>query len=258
MKRIIALLCMTGLLAMMSVSAKATVIANAALDTLVEDGLIQIGHHNYPLPPGEWGLIAKGSRNVRNVRNQSDGAQVISGYLINTKDKQFRAGIQISATVSSSNIGYWVEEPCKKNDVYFKDTLHGNYGFPECLIVNHYVALLRPSDTWMNDAAKWVEANQIVVPQTALATVYDKYENGDFVQVRFWINPELAGQKPSKIADSWIRNDWHKDRVAKDAEKLAYLGKFVGWAKQVPPIYRSALISSKRPADLTEFPELAK
>jgi hypothetical protein len=258
MKKIIMLLSMAGLLGVASASTQATVIANAELGTIVEDGIVQVGHHNYPLPPGEWRLIAKGSRKVLHVQNQADDAKVISAYLINIKDKQFRAGIQISATVASSNVGYWVEEPCKRNDVYFKDTLRGNYSFPECLIVNHYVALLRPTDTWMNDAAKWTETNGIVVPQTALAAVYDKYENGDFVQVRFWINPELAGQKPSKIADSWIRNDWHKDRVMKDSEKAAYLKKFVAWAKQVPPIYRNALISSKRPAGLAEFPELIK
>jgi hypothetical protein len=258
MKKIIMSLSMVGLLGVVSVSTQATVIANAELGTVVEDGIVQIGHHNYPLPPGEWRLIAKGSRKVLHVQHQEDDAKVINAYLINTKDKQFRAGIQISATVNSSHIDYWVQEPCKRNDVYFKDTLRGNYGFPECLIVNHYVALLRPTDTWMNDAAKWAETNEIIVPQTALAAVYDKYENGDFVQVRFWINPELAGQKPSKIADSWIRNDWHKDRVMNNSEKVAYLGKFVAWAKQIPPIYRNALTSSQPQAGLTEFPDLVK
>ena len=125
------------------------------------------------------------------------------------------------------------------------------------MIVNHYVNLLQPTKDWLNEAAQFVEVNQIVMPRTALAVVYDKFFYGDFVQVRFWINPELADQAPSKTA-AWSANDWHKDRVTRDAEKSLYLEKFIGWAKQVPAAYGAALESSKPSAILSEFPDLKR
>jgi hypothetical protein len=244
------------LLATIASFVEAAELQDLPLNAMVTDGFLQIGTHKYPLPPGEWRLIAKTDSTVT-IDTFAPGGRILRGYLLNTKEKQFRAGMLIAASAASSRVGSWTTDPCKRDDVVFKDAFGGNFKFPECLIVNHYVNLLQPTKDWLNEAAQFVEVNQIVLPKTALAAVYDKFFYGDFVQVRFWINPELADQAPSK-ASTWTANDWHKDRVARDPAKSLYLDKFTVWAKQVPVAYGAVLEGAQSPTMLSDFPELRR
>jgi hypothetical protein len=247
-----------ALAACMTLAAQATELRMAEVGAVVADGIVQIGKHKYPLPPGEWRLIAKEVHQVLHTSNLTHGADILSGYFINTKDNLFRAGIEIAATESTTMTLGWVPEPCKRDDVVFKDSFESSYRFPECLIVNHYVRHLSPTKTWRNEAVKWIEVNKVTVPVTTLNAMYEKYQAGDFVRAHVWINPELAGQKPSKDETTWRRNDWHKDRVGRDPERSAYLEQFVAWAKQMPAAYRPGLDASDTSGQVPDFPNLAK
>ncbi|MFZ6846182.1 hypothetical protein [Undibacterium sp. RuTC16W] len=224
---------------------------------IVKDGIVQIGSHQYPLPPGEWVLIGKNKSRVTFAYSSQQGADILTAYLINVKDKQFRASVKIEATTSSTATHRWMPEPCKRDDVVFKDTMKSNYDYPECLLINHNTNAFASSNTWLNAVPLWLENNQIKVPVTTLLAQYDKYQTGDFVKVRFWINPELAGQTPSKNA-SWIKSDWHKDRLEKDTDKQIYMDKFIAWTKQLPSIYKKSLTSDDRPLAVPDFPDLAQ
>jgi hypothetical protein len=251
-------LVLAGLVAVTTAQVGAVELRRAEIGTVVTDGIVQVGDHKYPLPPGEWRLVAKEQHKVLHTGDLSHGADILSGYFINTKGNQFRAGIQIAATEVSTSTRGWEQEPCKRDDVVFKDSFDSGYNFPECLIVNHYLRHLSPTKGWMNDAVQWVETNRIAMPVTTLAALYDKYQNGDFVRVHVWVNPELAGQKPSKNTTSWRRSDWHKDRVNRDPERSAYLEKFIAWAKQMPTAYRSGLDTENKLGQVQDFPGLAK
>lgn len=226
------------------------------VNTKITDGVMQIGKHQYPLPPGEWTLIAKSSRNVVNQVEFTRGSEVQSAYLISTKGTQFRAAISIVATTGSSNITDWLLEPCKRTNVIFKESA-GSFKIPDCLLLSHDVALLKPGTTWMNEAALWAEKNSIRMPVTTLTALLDKYVLGEYVVSRVWINPELAGQTPS-AKTAWLENDWHKDRVQSFPEKYAYATKFFEWAKGFRIAYSEALDDGKSARLLAEIPDLAK
>ncbi|WP_354362796.1 hypothetical protein [Undibacterium sp. GrIS 1.8] len=224
--------------------------------TIVKDGIVQIGSHQYPIPAGDWVLVAKHKSAVRFTHSFQPGADILTAYLINTNDKQFRASVKIEATVSSTSTHSWTPEPCKRDDLIFKDTLKSSYDYPECLLINHNTNAFASSNTWLNAVPLWLENNQIKTPVTTLLAQYDKYQYGEFVKVRFWINPELAGQTASKSA-SWIKSDWHKDRLEKDTNKQLYMEKFIAWSKQLPSIYKKSLTSDERPLVVPDFPDLA-
>ncbi len=220
----------------------------------VEDGKVQIGAREFPLPPGVWILTAKHKYRMVSKNSNVEGADVWTGYFVNLKDKQFRAAMELSASVASTSTRRWSHEPCKRNDTVFKDTFNSHIDFPECLLVTHNIKMFEHnSQSWWYPTALWFEEQEIGLPTTTLAAMYDKYQFGDCVIVRFWVNPELFGMLPSKNVTQWPKNDWHKDRLDKDPARSAYMQQFIAWSQFMSEAYRASL--NKKPTiALPDFP----
>jgi len=223
----------------------------------VEDGIVQIGAREFALPPGIWILTAKHKRRVSFRTTIDEGADVWTGYFVNLKDKQFRAAIELGASVSSTSTRRWLPEPCKRDDVYFKDSFNSHIDFPECLLIMHSIKMFeRSAQPWWQPTSLWFAEQGIKLPTTTLAAMYDKYQFGDCLLVKVWWNPEFAGMPPSKNVTQWSKNDWHKARVESDPARSAYMQQFIAWSQLMSDTYRASL--NKKPMiALPDFP-LAK
>ncbi|MBC3813187.1 hypothetical protein [Undibacterium aquatile] len=220
----------------------------------VEDGKVQIGAREFPLPPGVWILTAKYKHRIHLRGTTNEGADVWTGYFVNLKNKQFRAAMELSASVSSTPTTRWMPEPCKRDDTVFKDSFNSRIDFPECLLITHNIKMFeRSSQSWWHPTSIWFEEQEISLPTTTLATMYDKYQFGDCVLVRFWFNPELAGMPPSKNVTQWSKNDWHKNRLEKDPARSEYMQQFIAWSQSIPDAYRASL-NKKATIALPDFP----
>jgi hypothetical protein len=63
-----------------------------------------------------------------------------------------RAQNHSSALASSAG---WIDDPCKRDDVLYKNILDKRFKYPDCLMVNHYVGHLKVNNGWFEDAARW-------------------------------------------------------------------------------------------------------
>lgn len=237
----------------------ATDLEGQPLNTVVTDRIVQVGSHRYPLPPGEWTLIAKqiGRTTGDGVRQ---GVKTVSGYFVTLQGSTFKSGLAIWSTANSSAVassGGWTDEPCKRNDVLYKNPFDGNFKYPECLMINHYVGHLKVNNGWLEDAANWLQVNQISVPTTVLGATYNGFAYGDAVAFRVFVNPELANIAPSKDG-TWRGNDWHKDRIRNDPAKQVYLQRFIAWSEQLPKVYRTALRKEASTATLTDLSDVSE
>jgi hypothetical protein len=141
-----------------------------SLNTVIADGVVQIGNHRYPLPPGEWTLIAKqvGTTTGDTVRQ---GVKTVRGYFVTLQGKTFKSGLLLWGTANSSALASsagWIDDPCKRDDVLYKNILDKGFKYPDCLMVNHYVGHLKVNNGWLEDAARWVQTNQVSIPTTVL------------------------------------------------------------------------------------------
>lgn len=220
-----------------------------AMESTISDGIAQIGKKPFPLPPGEWTLIA------RNIGRLSEGSRTVTAYLINIRDNKLRAGIFLGSNVLPIATESWnTNNTCNRTDIAYRDRFDGSPILPECLAVLHAIKLLQPSNNWLNAASLWVERNKIVVPETVLQVNYSKFTRGQYVVATIHVNPELSGQKAPSPQSSWSANDWHNDHIAADLSRQEYLNKVITWAKSVPPAYSAVLKESDQIPILTELP----
>jgi len=233
--------------------AGATDLVKADLDTPVADGIAQIGNKKYPLPPGEWTLVARTTRSVQVIGGIS-GGRTVSAILLYREGGALRAGMVIAATLDPFSALNWTTDgACDRKDLVYKQVLNRSPNLPECIYVNHIVNALRNTGDWANDAALWLERHHVSVPATVLSANYEDYQSSGYVTLRIYINPEVSRQRPSS-RPGWGENDWHKDRVENDPARKEYLDKVIAWTRSLPGAYGPAF-NRDTPAPIPALPD---
>lgn len=240
-----------------------TAFADAEIGETVESPLV-LGKRSIALPPGKWVVV-----NSTEARAGTDGIAIGAAnkgqYLVQL-DAQNRlvaaANIRTSLFSSASGgSGGWNDATCNRNDTVFKDTLDGNFKYPTCLLVNHSTNFWTggvPSNEYDKVIWTWYRDKKVVMPKTAIATVYVKYFSGDYVQVRYWFNPELAGIAPDTTAE-WSKSPWHVDLIKSSPDHSRYIDAVKQWNQTLVSANRASLYEGKPSvSSLPALPTLTK
>ena len=227
------------------------------VDSVVSDGVAQMGTHRFPLPPGDWTMVAKTTTPIRDTGSGRGGgiiSQTLRVVLVNVKDKVLRARIAISASLEPVNFSYWSDDGlCKKSDILYVNLLDRSPNLPECLAINHEVRSFGRNGSWTDAVPLWMERQGIATPGTVLVTTYQKYVRSGYVYARITVNPEASGQKPATSAE-WGASEWHKDRINNDAERKAYVDKLIAWSGSMAPVYAKAFADDQAVPPLAALP----
>jgi hypothetical protein len=219
-----------GLLTLLACSAHAQSIETLQKGTIISGGFVTLGKRQVPIPPGEWKLdnVTEGRTRLQPPQS-TDDARTVNALLIRNRNGEYDVRIRVFGSLASSRGQGWTAEPCKSDDVLYKNTFNSTFSHPECLLIDFRMP---DPDNNIND--------------TRLSATYSKYMWGDFLVVTYYVNPKLRGLTTSP-ASSRRNSEWHKDKIHLSKEKSEYLARFKEWALDAAGIYRQVLLGDATP-----------
>ena len=191
-----------------------------------------------------------------------NGAKTKRQHLV-LADSQNRlvAAADIDTTLFSTYVSAWSDATCDRKDTVFRDTLDGNFKFPACLLVNHITNFGSggvPANEYDKVIWTWYRDNKVSLPKTVIFTTYVKYFAGDFVKIRYWLNPDLTGI-PSDTASAWNQSPWHRDSIQANPLHSSYIQALQAWNKALVGANRESLYDGKPSiSSLPALPTLTK
>ncbi|MGH8804508.1 MAG: hypothetical protein ACREXN_07175 [Polaromonas sp.] len=234
--------------------------ADADIGSVVEGQLV-LGKRTFALPPGRW-VVVNSSETTTSLDNGTRGAISKAQYLVLTDaDNKLIAAASIRSTLASTHVATWNDATCDRKDTLFRDALDGNFSFPACLLVNHITSFWNagvPSNEYDKKIWSWYQEKKIALPKTAIASYYLKYYAGDFVQVRYWLNPEVVGI-PADTATAWNQSQWHPDLIKSSPDRVRYIDAVKSWSNTLVSANRASLYDGRpNVPSLPALPSLVK
>jgi len=172
-----------------------------------------------PLPEGEWVLAGTSER--RNNLN----TLLANAVLVRLENQTLKEVIGIRTNLEVNNGRRWGRiSQCYRDDVHHVELIQGHSATgEECWTLNHLEFDANPSrrSHW-SQAMDYLRERQVSTPNTSLISAHFITIPQRFVSVWRYYNPEAAGFAPSAQV-AWSENDWHRDRVGDDQDKIAYI-----------------------------------
>jgi hypothetical protein len=192
-------------------------------------GVLEYGGKRVPLPEGNWIVLSE----RRSTNNAS--ARLGTVLLADLRDGIVYKALEVSTNLSLPSFsrfdGYTLEKECERKDTHYIDK-KSNYGGgdQECVQINHHAMTVgsKTSDYFKAGYAYLLDRG-VVVPGNTLAVYYRIADRSDFLNARFYFNPEAEGFAAPRRAD-WSTSDWHPLHIKEDPRKVAYLEKIKDWA----------------------------
>jgi hypothetical protein len=205
-------------------------------------GTVDIGGAQFALPAGDWVVMGRHRRNAGTISG-SPAPPIGSVYLGEARNGVLARTV-IAEANTELNTGWSRWQDCDRKDMlHVTADRNFNPRDQECWWINHYTQSLG-RDAFrqyehFNEAYRYMDENGIRRPATMLALSYIRVDGGQFLNIRYAFNPELAGFAPAK--QSWRENDWHRDRYRDDPKKIAYVDALKGWGEAMLPFVRQGV-----------------
>jgi hypothetical protein len=209
-----------------------TVLGNANADAeigAVVEGQLNLAKRSFALPPGKWTVVSSDEYTASAGVNRT--GRIKQQYLVQTDaENRFVAGANVRTTTNSANVSSWNDSNCDRTDTLVRDTFNSGFSFPSCLFVNHLAnfGVGVPSNEYDKKIWVWLRDAKVVLPKTAISTLYIKYFSGDFVSVRYSLNPEVGGVAPD-TSSVWNQSQWHPEVIKESSERLKYMDALKVW-----------------------------
>lgn len=192
---------LVGFVGLMALDAKALDVTQVVPPQAIVDSQLKIGSRVLRLPEGNWNFVAQKIGDVTNTNTNLKIGTTFRAYAMDVKDSDFRGGIQFLLPVASFQTISWRPEPCKVDNVLYKNDFNSGFSTPECLIVFKRTShLRRPTDEFYLQASQWAVNEKVKVAGSFYEIVYTKYATNDFGNIRVWIPVSSVAGDEAAIA----------------------------------------------------------
>lgn len=181
----------------------------------------------YPIWQGEgkWRIV-----DLERSDSTGSAASVPLGLarFFQSEGKQFIAAMDVRSNLQSGS-GYWMGEPCKRDDMLFKMQLAAGRE-DNCVTINHYTRFMGNPGGKISALYALLKEQGVDVPPTVLQIQFTR--NGYSQRTLYyslWINPEVAGFA-REAEGEWGRNPWNKTMSFNDPAKKQYIDALSTWA----------------------------
>lgn len=185
--------------------------------------------YKLPLPPGAWEVqdtkirSTTGSRSI-DIRDVS---------LILVENNVLKQAIEISAQAESID-GRWIDEPCKVEPVYFKNTFGTSLWKQKCLTLQP-TTFLQNNNAFTTALVSKLVSQGVSYDNMGVKFTYTRYgDHQKFMVYRMFVFPSGYGlEKPSggSVNDS----PWFPARVENDPIRKAFVNAVKTYAESVVP-----------------------
>ena len=188
MKSLLNFVLFGGLVGLIVLDANALDVAQVVPPQAIADNQLKIGNRVLRLPDGGWNFVAQKMGDVTNTNTNLKIGTTFRAYAMDVKDSDFRGGIQLLLPVASFFTNGWRPEPCKVDNVLYKNDFNSGFSTPECLMVFKRTShLRRPTDEFYSQASQWAVNEKVKVSGAFYEIVYTKYATNDYGNIRIWI-----------------------------------------------------------------------
>jgi hypothetical protein len=212
----------------------------------VVKGTAVLGERQFPLPDGEWRLIAK--------QVTRSGVEIARIYLVQIEGNSLKAAIQAAASLSAS-AGGWTRrrDICDRADTHFNESDQNyNVSNTECWTLNHIGLTMSGSPGQVHvDFYRYTDDKNR--PRTALVNGYYIVKGFHFLEVQYGYNPELEGFEPTPNSD-WRGNPWHRDAVATDPKKATLIARLRAEGEKLFPLVKKGFGGGLPPGQVSTSP----
>jgi len=125
--------------------------------------------------------------------------------------------------------GYWIGEPCKRDNMLFKLQLAGGRE-DNCVTINHITRYFSNPGGKAGEIYALMKEQGIDIPPTVLLVQLTR--NGTSLrrlEYSIWINPEAVGLA-REAEPEWGRNPWNKTMSSNDPAKKQFIDALTEWA----------------------------
>ncbi|CAK0770724.1 exported hypothetical protein [uncultured Gammaproteobacteria bacterium] len=188
---------------------------------------IDLDGRQVPLPAGEWRLVGHGNSTKRAPDSEPFGATT-NLVLMHASGRTVAALVVINTNLVEVSNGWDYGTECRRTDLAHTE-LEGRGMEGSCLTVNHVV-----TTSGQESARSWlgmldiVEKDYLAIPGTWVAARLRAANRYDFIDVRYYFNPEARGLAPSVFLE-WSRNDWQRDKLMENADRAAFVKLLTRW-----------------------------
>lgn len=155
-------------------------------------------------------------------------------YLIVVANHTLVATVDMSANLgTNSSYDNWTDEPCKRNDYLWKQSLGGDFSNVNCATINHNVRFFSSPTGQFQQYLVWLRAKHIQLPPTVLKAEFTRYASkGRRLSYKIEVNPEYFGL-PRDAEPIWGASGWYKDFIGQDPRRVAFVARLSEWAQNV-------------------------
>lgn len=207
-----------GLAGTGAVGAVAGTLADEVKVDGTHSGSIRLGRVTLPLPAGDWVVTA-----VDEYKNKQNSllAQVELASFVDGKTLAGYIIVNLNEDISGS--GWDVNKFCSRTDVYHLMRGPDVPTDQTCWGVNHYV--FEKTSTYKpvqgSNIQTAVARRGQTMPGTMVTSLFRFANRNNFLTYQVFTNPTLAGFADE--SGKWADSSWHKDLVANDPKKVAFL-----------------------------------
>jgi len=136
-----------------------------------------------------------------------------------------------------TDTGYRLHKWCQRTNVlYLQVDLNEEFGRQQCWHINHNVNIAagwgnkEQPNPLLKAAMGELGIRQVVVPDTFIAVFYRLAEKYGYLNTLYYFSPEAEGIPEHRVS-SWNDSDWHVNFIERYPEKVTYVTRLKGWAK---------------------------
>jgi uncharacterized membrane protein len=218
-------------------------------------GTIEIAGRHIPLPPGEWLLAGSAQDSAGPAETRPYGA-IETRILFKLAGATVEDFITIRANALPVT-GSWGPAPeCDRTDILFTSVFYRAAHENFCGFVNHVV-----NGRDIGSSPAWIAALDLAaqngwrLPATWLMAGFRIADRHDMLDVRYHLNPELAGF--ARDDADWAASAWSPVRVALDAQRVAVAERLARWVMETGPTIQRAASGVEKGDVVLTLPALA-
>lgn len=215
-----ALAILAGVLAvsLFNTAARADSIATAFPLGSVQQGTVSFPYVHVPLPPGQWAVTALNEtrNNLNNVTASITMASIVNG--------RFRGMVAISTNIDPNANGWQLSKFCARKDLYFMQSDTNFQKEQSCWGINHHIVAATSSyrPTYGKNIRQVLAEHGIDMPSVMINTTFHFASESAFLTYEIALNPVAFGL-PADQRTSWADSPWHRDLIARDTQRQAFL-----------------------------------
>lgn len=194
----------------------------------IVEGVVNVGGQAIPLPEGAWVTLAQFKGTAAQPGDAMVLGQVHGGALRRLLAVR---GLRVSAGVHANP----VPKACQRSDILFREADDGAGAAPHrCWWVNHATGLWSQQSIF---AAAQLELDQRKVsrPDVLINVGFHRADEHGFATGFYYFDPNE--ESISSSPGPWAASEWHKDRIASDPRRAAYVQKLIDWGRGWAPVY---------------------